>query len=130
MRKTTISKILVLSLLAATSVFAADTKPPQIPASVKTEMAQYRVGAGDILQITVWREAEASVPNVVVRSDGRITLPLAKELDVAGLTPTEIEKAITERLANVIKDADVSVVVKETKSQRVFLAGAVRHEGV
>src|ERR1700683_4154391 len=62
----------------------------------------YVIGAGDVLQISVWKEPEASVPSVVVRPDGKIAMPLLKEVDVLGMTPTQAETAITERLTRFI----------------------------
>src|SRR5262249_22538424 len=56
----------------------------------------YQIGSGDTLQIAVWKEPDVTVPSVVVRPDGRITVPLIKEVSVAGLTPREAEKVITE----------------------------------
>ena len=44
----------------------------------------YLIGSGDTLQISVWKELEVSVPSAVVRPDGRITVPLIKEVEVAG----------------------------------------------
>jgi polysaccharide export outer membrane protein len=89
----------------------------------------YQIGAGDVLQIVVWKEPEASVPGVVVRPDGKITMPLTKEISVIGMTPTEAEKYITGRLSTVITDADVTVIVKEIRSKKIYLIGAVKREG-
>jgi polysaccharide export outer membrane protein len=89
----------------------------------------YRIGAGDVLQIAVWKEADASVPEVVVRADGKISVPLVKEVDVLGLTPKDLEKLLTEKLSRLINDPDVTVVAKQINSLKVYLAGAVRKEG-
>ncbi len=89
----------------------------------------YRIGAGDTLQIDVWKEPEASVSSVVVRPDGKVTLPLIKEIDVLGLTPSELEKAVTAKLAQLIRNADVTVVVKEIRSKKVYIVGAVNKVG-
>jgi polysaccharide biosynthesis/export protein len=89
----------------------------------------YRIGAGDTLQIDVWKEPEASVQSVVVRPDGKITLPLIKEIDVLGLTPSELEKLVTAKLAQLIRNADVTVVVKEIRSKKVYIVGAVNKVG-
>ena len=69
---------------------------PKAPTSDSTLRYEYRIGEGDVLQISVWGEREASVPNVVVRPDGMISMPLIKDVQVAGLTPAEAEKTITE----------------------------------
>ena len=89
----------------------------------------YQITAGDTLQVSVWKEPEASVPNEIVRPDGKITVPLIKEVEVAGLTPKEVEKMVTERLAKFIADANVTVVVTAMGVKNVFVAGAVKKEG-
>ena len=89
----------------------------------------YHIGAGDTLQISVWKEPETSSPSLIVRPDGKISMPLLKEVQVAGLTPTEAEKLIAFRLSKVITDPDVTVVVTGTHSQKVYAIGAIRKEG-
>jgi polysaccharide export outer membrane protein len=89
----------------------------------------YRIGSGDVLEIDVWKEREASVASIMVRPDGKITLPLIKEVDVLGLTPTELEKLLAGKLEQFIHGADVTVVVREVRSKRVYLVGAVNKGG-
>jgi polysaccharide export outer membrane protein len=89
----------------------------------------YVIGPGDVLQIIVMNEPQASVPVVVVRSDGMISIPLLKEVAAAGLTPRELEKLITQSLSRLIRDADVTVLVKEIHSEKVYMIGALRREG-
>jgi polysaccharide export outer membrane protein len=89
----------------------------------------YQIGAGDTLQISVWKEPDASVPSVVVRPDGRVTAPLIKDVAVAGLTPREAEKVIAEGLSKYIADANVTVVVTAIKSKKIYVIGGVRKEG-
>ena len=88
----------------------------------------YVIGAGDILGINVWHEPEASVLSTVVRSDGLISLPLIKEFEAAGLTPRQLEKALTEKLSKQIRQPDVTVLVKEIHSERIYLIGALKKE--
>ena len=90
---------------------------------------EYRIGAGDVLQISVWKEPEASASNVVVRPDGMISTPLIKEIQVAGLTPALAEKLITEKLVKVIQEPDVTVVVTGINSKKIYTVGAVKKEG-
>ena len=61
---------------------------------------EYRIGEGDVLGISVWGEPAASVGSVVVRPDGIISMPLIKDVRVAGMTPAEAEKTITELLSD------------------------------
>ncbi len=89
----------------------------------------YRIGAGDHLQIVVWKEPEASVPDVVVRVDGKITMPLVKEVQVAGLTPSQLEAHLAERFGKLIDEPDVTVIPKMIQSMRIYLVGAVKKEG-
>ncbi len=89
----------------------------------------YQIGAGDILQVSVWKEPDISVPNVAVRPDGMITVPLIKEVAVAGLTPRQAEKVIVDRLATFLNDANVTVVVAASNSKKIYIVGAVRKEG-
>jgi polysaccharide export outer membrane protein len=89
----------------------------------------YRIGIGDVLQIAVWREPEASVPSASVRSDGKISIPLIKEVEVVGLSPAEAEKMLAERLARYIHGADVAVIVKEVHSRKIYLVGGVKAVG-
>src|SRR5262245_5814027 len=70
--------------------------------------AAYRIGPGDILQINVLKEPEASVASVVVRSDGAISIPLLKEIGAAGRTPGELEGILTMKLSRLIRDPDVT----------------------
>jgi polysaccharide biosynthesis/export protein len=108
-------------------------KPPDAEPAQESEPRRsrddYYIGAGDVLQISVWREPEASVPNAVVRPDGKIGLPLLKEIEVIGLTPREAEKVITARLAKLIPAADVTVVVTGINSKKLYIVGAVKKEG-
>src|SRR5262249_47625982 len=102
------------------------------PRKAPADFDGYRIGAGDVLQILVWKEPEASVPSVVVRTDGKITVPFVKEIEVAGMTPAELEKLLAGRFSKYIRDVDVTsvtVVPKEILSQKVYLMGAVKNEG-
>jgi polysaccharide biosynthesis/export protein len=98
-------------------------------ASPKTAGDEYLIGAGDVVQVSVWGEQSASVPSAVVRPDGKISVPLLKEVAIAGLTPTQAEKTITEQLDQYIKGANVTVVVSQINSKKIYLLGAVKKEG-
>jgi len=89
----------------------------------------YKIGAGDVLDVSVWKEPEASIRGAVVRPDGKISVPMIKEVEVAGLTPTDVETMLTERFVKVIQEPDVTVIVTGTHSQRIYAVGAVKREG-
>jgi polysaccharide export outer membrane protein len=103
------------------------TKPPVISRGVPDE---YRIGEGDVVQVSVWGEAAASVNGAVVRPDGMITIPLIKDVHVAGMTPAEAEKVITDLLSKQIKAADVTIIVNQIHSKKVFMVGGgIKKEG-
>ena len=89
----------------------------------------YLIGAGDTLQVTVWKDPDLSVPTVVVRPDGRITLPLVKEIAVAGMTERQAEAAIGAAMGKFVTDPIVTVVVTLPTSKKIYMVGAVRKEG-
>jgi polysaccharide biosynthesis/export protein len=89
----------------------------------------YQIGAGDVLHIGVFHEPDATVQSVVVRTDGKISMPLIKEVAVLGLTPSQLEKQITEQLSQFLTAPDVTVIVTSINSKKVYVIGAVRHEG-
>src|ERR1700693_710612 len=99
------------------------------PSPIKASPDDYVIGAGDTLQITVWNHPEVSVPIAVVRPDGKITVPLVKELIVLGLTPVQAEQKITEGLTQFYEDPNVAVVVATINSKKIYVEGAARKEG-
>lgn len=101
--------------------------PANLPAG-RNVPDDYRIGAGDVLQISVFKEPEVSVPIAPVRPDGRITVPLIKEILVAGLTPREADQVIAEGLKKYIEDANVTVLVTNFNSKKIYVIGAVRRE--
>jgi polysaccharide export outer membrane protein len=90
---------------------------------------EYLIGAGDVVQVSVWGEQSASVPSAVVRPDGKISIPLLKEFAISGLTPTQAGRTIAEQLDQFIKGANVTVVVSQINSKKIYLLGAVKKEG-
>ncbi len=109
---------------------AAPKQPPAVLADdIPAGPEDYRIGAGDVLQINVWDEPKASVSAAVVRPDGRVGMPLIKEVDVLGLTPKQAERRITARLTALIPSADVTVVVSSINSKKIYAIGAVKKEG-
>jgi polysaccharide export outer membrane protein len=88
----------------------------------------YVIGANDVLAINVWKEPDVT-RSVPVRSDGKISLPLAGELEAAGQTPRQLEQEITKRLQSYISDPEVTVIVTESRSQKINILGMVARPG-
>lgn len=107
--------------------FTASVSEP-VSVSDASLPADYRIGTGDVILVSVWKEPDAS-QEVTVRSDGKVTLPLIKEIAIAGLTPTEAEKRLAEKFEKMIPSADVTVIIRTINSRKVYLVGAVRTVG-
>ncbi len=88
-----------------------DAPPPLVASSQDKSGAQYVIGAGDQLGISVYRAPELSVPSLPVRPDGRISMPLIPDIIAAGKTPTQLGSELQERLKEYVKDPIVTVMV-------------------
>jgi polysaccharide export outer membrane protein len=96
----------------ATASAAAGAVPSEAEVRSDTPSgAQYVIGAGDQLGISVYRAPELSVPSLPVRPDGRISMPLIPDIVAAGKTPTQLGKELEERLKEYVKDPIVTVMV-------------------
>lgn len=123
----------------------ADVKPP-VPSDTKSATTQapasevapsaaaavdkdaYIIGAGDELQISVWKEPDLSRP-VPVRPDGKITLPLVGDVQAAGVTPHQLETDLTKQLTSFVASPSVTVIVQGVHSRRYNIMGEVLKPG-
>ena len=119
----------VLLLGACASTQRALPSAAELDRHATSHEGDFRIGAGDVLTITVWRQPELSLREVVVRSDGRISVPLIDEIDVQGKTPMELKEEVTEKLSEYVTSPHVTVVVRQINSRLVFVIGEVKREG-
>lgn len=120
-----VSMVSILALGAC-----ANNRSGQLPAATFVAPAEgpgpdYVIGPLDNLSIFVWRNPELST-TVRVRPDGRITVPLIEDLSATGQTPTQLSKAIEEKLKTYIQNPIVSVIVSDFNgpySQQVRIVG-------
>lgn len=91
-------------------------------------LGDYTIGEQDSLMIVVWKEPDLSGP-AVVRPDGKITVPLANEVYVIGLTPLQLQNLLIEKLKPFVNAAQVTVTVRDIKSYKVYLIGQVARQG-
>jgi polysaccharide export outer membrane protein len=105
---------------------SAGDKPEGAPAAHSDN--SYVIGANDVLAISVWKEPDIS-RSLPVRSDGKISLPLIGELQAGGQTPRQLEQEITKRLQSYISEPEVTVIVTDSKSQKVNILGMVVRPG-
>jgi len=99
----------------------------QSPTSHANSSAEaYVIGVPDLLRITVWQNPELTV-EAPVRRDGKISVPLADDVQAAGRTPMQLKDILTKALSRFIADPYVTVAVTETKSHAVTVIGAVKN---
>ena len=96
--------------------------------SAKAHDDNFVIGMDDVLAVNVWKETEIS-RSVPVRSDGKISLPLAGEVQAAGQTPRQLEVEIAKRLQNYISEPEVTVIVQQINSQKFNILGQVVKPG-
>jgi polysaccharide export outer membrane protein len=86
------------------------------------------IGTDDILNVVFWRDKDLSA-DVVVRPDGKISLPMLNDIQAAGFTPEQLSVVVKGTARKYIVDADATVIVKEVRSRKVFVIGEVTKPG-
>lgn len=100
--------ILLLGLSACSSTSRSIPVDQDVP--VAGNVSEYLIGAGDQLNIFVWRNADISV-TIPVRPDGRISTPLVEDMVAIGKTPTRLARDIEKRISKYIRNPQVTVIV-------------------
>jgi polysaccharide biosynthesis/export protein len=127
----TVALVVLAAVMPATPVAQAPAVAPAQAAVREAEGAKdpsYVIGTDDLLAIVFW-ELPTHGAEVVVRPDGKITLPLLNDVQAAGLTPDQLRLSITAAAAKFIREPAVSVIVKTINSRKVFVSGQVAKPG-
>src|SRR3954452_4870757 len=90
--------------------------------------SDFKLGIGDVIHVSVWREPELT-ETAVILPDGRISMPLAGTIPVAGQTAVAAQDVIRSRLLPYITDPEVTVSIVEIHSRQVYITGQVQHPG-
>ena len=136
MKKTSVAVILGVALVgilgAAEQPKKTEAKPPADAAAhaagAPIDSKTYIIGAEDVLFLKVWNEAQLTGA-IIVRPDGKISLPLIGELQAAGLTPEKLTADIGEGLNKFLTHPDVTVAVQQVNSKKYFIMGEVQRTG-
>jgi polysaccharide biosynthesis/export protein len=116
--------------LAATTAASAPTTAAAAAVPVRSAAPSgYVIGVDDVLSILFWRDKDLSAPEITVRPDGKVTLPLLNDVQAAGLTPEQLRDAVLDAARKYIEDPNPTVIVKEIKSRKVFITGQVEKPG-
>ena len=100
--------------------------PPQVMEKLSNAVSsEYIIGAEDVLEITVWRNADLSKV-VQVRPDGRVSMPIIRDIVAVGKTPTQLAEEMTNKLKEYVQNPVVAVSLKEVNSSNIFVLGEVK----
>jgi polysaccharide export outer membrane protein len=97
-------------------------------AQTPAQDSSYRIGPNDVLNIFVWKEAELT-RDVTVMPDGNITFPLIGEIRAQGRTASELKKIIADKLQNYVTAPEVTVIIRESRSQMIYTIGKLARPG-
>ena len=123
--------LLILLLMTACSTTVKNRIPANLPATqAAAPFQEYRIQTGDIFDIKFFYNPELNELGVTVRPDGRISLQLANDVLVAGLTPAELTDLLKSRYAKDIDKPELTVILRTFSSQRVFVDGEVYKAGL
>jgi protein involved in polysaccharide export with SLBB domain len=101
-----------------------------VPAQARAkEPAPYIIQPGDEMDIKFFYNPELN-ELVTVRPDGKISLQLIDEIQASGKTPAELDKALTDFYARELRKPVITVIVRSTKGQRVYVGGEVTTQGM
>ena len=120
--------LMAVILFAGLSTASAQDKPVQTW-SAKSQSTDYRIGAGDMIEVSAWKEPDLSRKEILVRVDGKISFPLVGDIQAAGLTPAELTEAIQKGLTNYVTAPVVTVTITNPGSQKVYVLGEVTKTG-
>ena len=124
----TSSAAAAFSLLLMLCVHGSALAQNPIGAGQKTG-GDYKIGPEDVLEISVWKEPDLQLKEVLVRPDGWITFPLVGNVRAQGRTAQEIHDEITQRLRKYIPEPVVTVSVKKIAGYKIFVIGRVNKPG-
>jgi polysaccharide export outer membrane protein len=125
----TLSFIVLVFALSGPAIGSAET-PANQPNSKKAAAIDpsYIIGPTDILEIQVWREPDFS-RQVLVRPDGKLTLPLVGDIHVSGMNTMDLKELLTAKLKDYIDSPEVTVILVESHSKNFYIIGKVARPG-
>ena len=136
MNKCILSNVVLCAALVAavfgTALAQAQTPQPSTNQSSAGPAAKlpsdYVIGVEDVLSVVFWREKDMSA-DVIVRPDGKISLPMLNDVVAAGLTPEQLADVVAKVGTKFVRDAGATVMVKEIRSRKVYIIGEVSRPG-
>jgi len=123
--------LLSIALVSVTYAQQSSSVPavPQAAGPARIDMPSYLIQINDVLHVFVWKEPEITQSRVLVRPDGRISIPLVQDMQAAGLTPVQLKQRLEDKLKDLIDIPNVTVIVDTIQSYQVFVMGYVARGG-
>jgi polysaccharide export outer membrane protein len=119
--------VYAIALCAALAAGGCGAKTPNIV--VRPDPPDYVIAVDDVLTVAFWQE-QIGATDVIVRPDGKISLPLLNDVQAAGYTPQQLADALELAASKYITEPDATVIVKEIRSRKVFVLGEVGSPGM
>ncbi len=116
-RRITVLPIFLYALLGAMA-----------PPTAYSDSSDYKIKAADLLLVSVWKEEDLQL-ETIVRPDGKFSFPLAGEIRAQGRTISEVQESVTEAIKQYIPDPVVTVILRQSLGNRVFVLGQVNRPG-
>ena len=111
---------LILLFFSSASFSEAKKESPSIPV--------YKIGPGDVLTISVWKE-EGLQQEVLVRPDGGLSFPLAGNIHAGGKSVSELQKLLANNIKKYIPDPVVTVAIRKIENNKIYVVGKVNRPG-
>lgn len=108
------------------------------PAATLTELTarqagptqDYRLQKGDVLDVKMFYAPELNETNLTIRPDGKVNLQLVGEIEVSGMTASGMATALRERYTGILRNPEVSVIVRKFTGLKAYVAGEVNKPGL
>jgi len=121
--------LLSLVVAAGVGISGCAYNDPKVVVAPGPPEEGFRLGAEDVIDVVVFRSPDLTREEIVIRPDGKVSLPLIGDVRAQGLTADELAKNITERYKEFKDNPAVSVSVKAVNSYNIFVLGEVKTPG-
>jgi polysaccharide export outer membrane protein len=124
-RKLLLSIFIILSSIGSAYTANSESGTTSSTANISDS---YKIGPGDVLRISVWKEEDME-QDVLVKPDGGITFPLAGDIQASGLSTQELTETLKSKLRRYIPNPVVTVSVLQAVSNKIYVVGKVNRPG-
>jgi len=93
-------------------------------------VVEYKMGPGDVLEITYWEGSTSTKEEILVRPNGKISFSFVEDVPAKGLTASQLDELLTKNLSRYVRKPRIDVIIKEFNSKIVTLLGAIAYRSV